>query len=69
MTQVTEGDTRMARFRLDGKIAFVTGGGSGIGAAICRAFAEQGARVVIADVNPASGQRIASELGEAGWFQ
>jgi NAD(P)-dependent dehydrogenase (short-subunit alcohol dehydrogenase family) len=59
----------VARFRLDDKVALVTGGGSGIGAAICRAYAEQGARVVVADVNPTGGQRVAGELGEAGWFQ
>src|SRR5438309_1782435 len=58
----------VARFRLDEKVAVVTGGGSGIGAAICRAYAERGARVVVADVNPAGGQRVADELGEAGWF-
>lgn len=58
----------MARFRLDGKVALVTGGGSGIGAAICRAYAEQGARVVVAEVNVANGQRVASELGGAGLF-
>ncbi|TME24192.1 MAG: SDR family NAD(P)-dependent oxidoreductase [Chloroflexi bacterium] len=54
----------VARFRLDDRVAVVTGGGSGIGAAICRAYAEQGARVVVADVNPAGGQRVADELGE-----
>lgn len=59
----------MVRFRLDKKIALVTGGGSGIGAAICRAYAEQGARVVIADVNEDGGRRIAGELGDAGLFQ
>ena len=37
----------MARFRLDGKVAVVTGGGSGIGAATCRGFVEQGARLVV----------------------
>jgi NAD(P)-dependent dehydrogenase (short-subunit alcohol dehydrogenase family) len=58
----------MVRFRLDGKIALVTGGGSGIGAAICRAYAEQGARVLVAEVNDASGQQVALELGEAGAF-
>jgi 2-keto-3-deoxy-L-fuconate dehydrogenase len=58
----------MARFRLDGKVALVTGGGSGIGAAICRAYAEQGARVLVAEVNDANGQQLAGELGEAGAF-
>jgi NAD(P)-dependent dehydrogenase (short-subunit alcohol dehydrogenase family) len=58
----------MARFRLDNKTAVVTGGGSGIGAAICRAFAEQGGRVVVAEVNQDSGRRVAAELGEAGYF-
>jgi 2-keto-3-deoxy-L-fuconate dehydrogenase len=58
----------MARFRLDGKVALVTGGGSGIGAAICRAYAEQGARVVVAELNPDNGHRVADELGEAGLF-
>jgi NAD(P)-dependent dehydrogenase (short-subunit alcohol dehydrogenase family) len=59
----------MARFRLDNKVALVTGGGSGIGAAICRAYAEQGARVVVAEINEDSGRRVAGELGGAGLFQ
>ncbi|MDQ3811901.1 MAG: glucose 1-dehydrogenase [Chloroflexota bacterium] len=59
----------MVRFRLDGKVALVTGGGSGIGAATCRAFAQQGARVVVADISDTSGQEVAAELGEAGLFQ
>jgi NAD(P)-dependent dehydrogenase (short-subunit alcohol dehydrogenase family) len=58
----------VARFRLDGKVALVTGGGSGIGAATCRAFAEQGARVMVADVNEQGGRQVAEELGEAGLF-
>jgi NAD(P)-dependent dehydrogenase (short-subunit alcohol dehydrogenase family) len=58
----------MVRFRLDGKVALVTGGGSGIGAAICRAYAEQGARVLVAEVNDTNGHQVASELGEAGAF-
>jgi len=59
----------VVRFRLDGKVALVTGGGSGIGAAICRAYAEQGARVLIAEVNQDNGRLVAAELGEAGLFQ
>jgi NAD(P)-dependent dehydrogenase (short-subunit alcohol dehydrogenase family) len=59
---------REARFRLDGKVGLVTGGGSGIGAAICRAYAAQGARVVVAEVSQERGQQLASELGEAGLF-
>jgi NAD(P)-dependent dehydrogenase (short-subunit alcohol dehydrogenase family) len=58
----------VVRFRLDGKVALVTGGGSGIGAAICRAYAEQGARVVVAEVNPDNGRRVAAQIGESGFF-
>ena len=57
------------RFRLDGKAALVTGGASGIGAAIARAFVEQGARVVIADLDEARGTALASELGASARFQ
>lgn len=59
----------MTRFRLDDKVVVVTGGGSGIGAAICRAVAEQGARVVVAELDPGRGRSVADKLGEAGTFQ
>jgi 2-keto-3-deoxy-L-fuconate dehydrogenase len=58
----------MARFRLDDKVVLVTGGGSGIGAAICRATAEQGAHVVVAELDSLRGQQVADNLGEAGVF-
>jgi NAD(P)-dependent dehydrogenase (short-subunit alcohol dehydrogenase family) len=58
----------MVRFRLDGKSALVTGGGSGIGAAICRAYAEQGAAVAVADLDEARGSQVAHALGESGLF-
>jgi sorbitol-6-phosphate 2-dehydrogenase len=48
--------------RLSGKIAVLTGGGSGIGAAICRAFAEEGAAVAITDIRLQAAQEIAAEI-------
>ena len=47
---------------LAGKVAVVTGGGSGLGAAICRALGQQGVRVVVADIREEAGQKIAEEL-------
>jgi NAD(P)-dependent dehydrogenase (short-subunit alcohol dehydrogenase family) len=52
-------------FRLDGKIAFVTGGASGIGASICRVFSQAGASVVVADIDLEAAQRLASQLSSA----
>lgn len=49
--------------RLDGKVAIVTGGGSGIGAATARRFAEEGAHVVVADLKAETAQAVADEIG------
>src|SRR6266849_5796676 len=49
-------------FRLDGRIALITGGASGIGEATCRIFAAAGAQVYIADIDSARAERHASEL-------
>ncbi|MBW2060496.1 MAG: glucose 1-dehydrogenase [Deltaproteobacteria bacterium] len=49
--------------KLDGKVAIITGGASGIGEATVRLFIRQGARVVIADILDDEGQELAKELG------
>ncbi|EEH05286.1 oxidoreductase [Histoplasma capsulatum G186AR] len=47
--------------RLEGKVAIVTGGGSGFGAAIARRYAQEGAKVVVGDINVVGGEKVASE--------
>lgn len=49
-------------FRLDNKVALVTGGASGIGEATSRLFTEAGAQVVICDIDKAKAEKLASEL-------
>jgi len=54
--------------RLDNKVAIVTGGAMGQGAAIARAFVGEGAKVVIADIAKDEGQALADELGANAHF-
>src|SRR3954452_13217035 len=49
--------------RLESRTAVITGGSSGIGLATARRFAEEGARVVIADIDAARGESAAAEVG------
>jgi len=51
---------------LNSKVAVITGGASGIGAACARAFAANGARVAVIDINSEGAQQIAAEIGGIG---
>ena len=51
--------------RLEGKVAVVTGGCSGIGLATVRRFAQEGATVVVGDLNDEAGEALAAEVGGA----
>lgn len=53
---------------IKGKSALVTGGASGLGGATARMLVAQGAKVVIADINETTGQKMAQELGSAATF-
>lgn len=51
----------MVRNSLEGKVTVITGGGSGIGEAICKKFTASGANVIIIDTNEIEGERVAQE--------
>ena len=48
---------------IQGHSAIVTGGGSGLGEAVARELARQGARVAVIDLNAANAQRVAADIG------
>ena len=52
--------------RLAQQVAIVTGGASGFGEEICRAFAAEGAQIVVADINTVLGEKLAAALTAAG---
>jgi len=52
--------------RLGNKVAIVTGAGSGFGEGIASRFAQEGAKVVVNDINAASGERVADAIRKAG---
>jgi NAD(P)-dependent dehydrogenase (short-subunit alcohol dehydrogenase family) len=59
----------VSTLELAGKVAIVTGGASGLGRGIVELFVEEGANVVIADVDSAAGKALADELAPAARFQ
>jgi NAD(P)-dependent dehydrogenase (short-subunit alcohol dehydrogenase family) len=54
--------------RLEGMVAVITGAASGIGEATARRFVDEGARVVVADIQRDAGQAVAASLGDAAVF-
>ena len=50
----------------EGKVAIVTGGGSGLGEAIAKALAARGSKVVVSDINPKGAERVVREIVGAG---
>ena len=56
--------------RLENKVAVITGAAAGFGEGMARRFAEEGAKVVVADLNAKGAERVAAEIGEAAiWTQ
>ena len=54
--------------RLEGKVAAITGAASGFGAGAARRFIEEGARVVMGDIQDEAGAALAAELGDAAVY-
>lgn len=58
---------RSTKARLEGRTALITGGGAGLGAAMARRFHEEGARVVVNDLDPGTAKVVAEEVGGSSY--
>ena len=58
---------RKSHMRLEGKVALITGGASGIGRATVEKFVREGAKVVIVDINLAQAQKVVDEIDALGF--
>ena len=70
--RVGSGKTSMSgkSMRLENKVAIITGAAAGFGEGMAKRFAQEGARVVVADLNAKGAERVAGEIGEAAiWTQ
>ena len=63
---MTKVDSVFAQFRLDNKIAFITGSGDGLGRVAALALGEAGAHVCVSDINLEWAEKVAEEIMEAG---
>ncbi len=59
--------TILEKFKLEGRVALVTGGAGLLGAGFCRTLAEAGAAVAVVDLNAAAAQKVADDLTAAGY--
>jgi NAD(P)-dependent dehydrogenase (short-subunit alcohol dehydrogenase family) len=54
------------KFSLEGRVGIVTGGGQGLGKVFCEAYSEMGASVVVAELNPETGRKVAEDIASKG---